>query len=363
MAKKKVQTRGKGNKKNKEKGDDKFPKIGGQAVIEGIMMKSGNSYSVAVRTPSGQVDVTLEEYDSFTPSKILLKIPFIRGIFSFIDSMILGIRTLNYSASFYEEAPKYRADGTRESTKPKFFERLLGDSSEKILSFFTVLISLAFAIMLFMIAPYYLSQLFRMVIVNETVITIIEGILRVAIFIAYVVVISSMKDIKRVYKYHAAEHKCINCLESGRVITVENVRKASRLHKRCGTSFMFFVVFVSIILFMFIREDNPVMRLVMRLLLLPVIAGISYEIISLAGATNFFLFNILSWPGLMLQKLTTCELDGCGKKKSTPDENGRYADDDIIEVAIAAVDAVYDWKKYLIKVHKYEEAELEKYKL
>lgn len=335
--------------KKKRKGH--YSGIGGQAVIEGIMMKNKDRYAVAVRTPSGDIDVAIEEYDSFTPSKVLLKIPFIRGIFNFIDSLILGIRTLNYSATFYEEEPK------RNREKPKLFERIFGDFSDKILSFFTLLFSLAFAIALFMLAPYFLSQAFNSIIVNHTVIAIIEGVLRVVIFIFYIVIISLNKDIKRVYKYHAAEHKCINCLESGHILTVDNVRKSSRIHKRCGTSFMFFVVFISIIFFMFIRVDDPIMRVVIRLLLLPVIAGVSYEIIRLAGRSNNIIVKILSAPGMMLQRLTTCELDGAASSKGDEDAK-KYADDDIIEVAIASIDAVFEWREYLIKEFGYDPSDV-----
>lgn len=334
--------------KKKRKSRGHYSGIGGQAVIEGIMMKKDDRYAVAVRTQSGEIDVAIEEYDSFTPSKVLLKIPFIRGIFNFIDSLILGMRTLNYSATFYEEQPKRRRE------KPKLFERLFGDFSDKILSFLTVVISLALAIGIFVILPYFLSQFFRTIIVNSTVIAIIEGVLRVLIFILYVLLISANKDIKRVYKYHAAEHKCINCLENGRILNVENVRKSSRLHKRCGTSFMFFVVFVSIILFMFIRVEDPVMRIVIRLLLLPVIAGISYEIIRLAGKSNNIIVKILSAPGMMLQRITTCELDGYNSSAI----GQSYADDDIIEVAISAVDAVFEWREYLINEFGYDPSEV-----
>lgn len=339
--------------------------IGGQAVIEGIMMKKGDKYAIAVRTPSGYVDVTVEEYESFVPHKGLLEIPFIRGIFNFIDSLILGIRTLNYSATFYEEPDKKKEREKRDrnykgSAKEKFVDRIFGDNADKILSALTVIFSLAFAIVLFMLVPYFLSQLFRVFIVNNTVISILEGLLRVLIFILYVVLISAMNDIKRVYKYHAAEHKCINCLESGKILNVENVRKSSRLHKRCGTSFMFFVVFVSIILFMFIRVEDPIMRVVIRLLLLPVIAGISYEIIRLAGKFNNPVINLLSAPGMMLQRLTTCELDGADVKGDT--EGKTFKDDDIIEVAISAVDHIFDWKKYLIEKHGYTEEDFIVYK-
>jgi len=333
-------------KKRRSKGH--YSGIGGQAVIEGIMMKNKDRYSIAVRTPSGEIDVSIEEYESFTPSKVLLRIPFIRGVFNFIDSLILGIKTLNYSATFYEEPVK------KNRQKPKLFERLFGDFSDKILSFFTVVFSLAFAIGLFMIVPYFLSQLFRTVIVNSTVIAIIEGVLRVVIFVLYIILISMMNDIKRVYKYHAAEHKCINCIESGHILTVENVRRSSRLHKRCGTSFMFFVVFISVVLFMFIRVEDPVMRVVIRLLLLPVIASISYEIIRLAGKSNNIIVRILSAPGMMLQRLTTCELDGA----NSSEVDKRYKDDDIIEVAIAAVEAIYEWREYLINEFGYDPSDV-----
>lgn len=315
----------------KRRRKDHYSGIGGQAVIEGIMMKNKDMYSVAIRTPNKEIEVTLEEYDSFTPSKRLLKIPFIRGVFNFIDSLILGIRTLNYSATFYEEPTD------RRKPKPKLFDRMFGEISDKVLSTLTVIFSLAFAIGLFMILPYFLSQLFRIKIINETVIAILEGVIRLAIFILYIILISCMNDIKRVYMYHGAEHKCINCLESGHKLTVENVRKASRLHKRCGTSFMFLVVFISIILFLFIRVEDPVMRVVIRLLLIPVIASISYEFIRLAGKSNNIIVRIISAPGMWLQMLTT-----------------REPDDDMIEVGIEAVRAVFDWKGYLLSEFGYD---------
>ena len=336
--------------------NENYSGIGGQAVIEGIMMKKDDKYAVAVRTPSGDIDVTLEEYDSFVTSQTLLKVPFIRGVFSFIDSLLLGIKVLNYSANFYEEEDKAkqierRKKGYKGKAKEKFIDRLLGDNADKILAGITVLISLIFAIALFMLTPYFLSQLFKLVIVNRTVIAIIEGILRVLIFVLYVVVISMMKDIKRVYKYHAAEHKCINCLESGKILNVENVRRSSRIHKRCGTSFMFFVIFVSVILFMFIREEDPIMRVLIRILLLPVISGISYEFIRFAGNHDNKFIDFISAPGMLLQKLTTCELDGFDAKVADSDK--RFSDDDIIEVAITAVDYVFDWRTYLIEHHNY----------
>ncbi len=307
----------------KRKKKCRYSGIGGQAVLEGIMMKNKDMYSVAVRTPEGDIDVAVEEYDSFAPSKALTKIPFIRGIFNFIDSLILGIRTLNYSAKFYEEEQDTHK-------KDKIVDRIFGDNTEKVLSVVTVIISVAIALGLFIVAPYYLSQLLRKVIVSDTAIAIAEGVLRVLIFVGYIVLISCMKDIRRVFMYHGAEHKCINCIESGHELTVENVRRSSREHKRCGTSFLFFVVFLSVILFIFIRVEEPVARIAIRLLLIPVIASLAYEIIRLAGRSNNIFVRILSAPGMWLQRLTT-----------------REPDDDMIEVGIAAVDAVFDWKEYI----------------
>lgn len=287
--------------------------IGGQAVIEGIMMKNGDKYSVAVRTPSGDIEVALEEYESSVPIKAFGKIPFIRGIFNFIDSLVLGTKTLTYSASFYEEEE-------------------VNKKSEKLLNTLTVIFSVILAVGLFILLPYYMSQFLRKWIVSDAAIAACEGGIRVLIFVLYLVFISLMKDIKRVFMYHGAEHKCINCLEHGRVLNVENVKKSSRMHKRCGTSFLFFVVFVSVILFIFIRVEDPIMRVVVRLLLIPVIAGISYEIIRLAGRSNNIFVRILSAPGMWLQRLTT-----------------REPDDSMIEVGITAVSAVFDWKDYLMR--------------
>ena len=303
----------------------RYSGIGGQAVLEGIMMKNKDKYSVAVRTPEGDIDVTVEEYESFAPSKALTRIPFIRGVFNFIDSLILGIRTLNYSASFYEEE-------TDTHKKDKIIDRIFKDHTEKVLSTVTVIISVAFALGLFVLLPYYLSQLLKNVIVSDTALAALEGVIRVLIFVGYIVLISCMKDIRRVFMYHGAEHKCINCIETGHQLTVENVRNASREHKRCGTSFLFFVVFISVILFIFIRVEEPVARVAIRLLLIPVIASISYEIIRLAGRYNNIVIRILSAPGMWLQRLTT-----------------REPDDTMIEVGIAAVEAVFDWKEYLGK--------------
>ena len=298
--------------------------IGGQAVLEGIMMKNKDLYAVAVRKPNGEIEVETEEYHGVAHGSVLTKIPFVRGIFMFLDSLILGMRTLNYSASFYED------EEAKETKTDKVADKLFGDKAEKVFMGLTVAISLVIAIALFMLLPYFLSTVFEKYVRNTSLIALIEGAIRILIFLIYVVAISAMKDIKRVYMYHGAEHKCINCIEHGHLLTVNNVKKSSRQHRRCGTSFLLFVMFVSVILFIIIRVDNPIGRVALRILLIPVIAGISYEIIRLAGRSNNVFVRILSAPGMWLQKLTTKE----------PDE-------DMIEVAIKAVEAVFDWKAFL----------------
>ena len=216
--------------------------------------------------------------------------------------------------------------------------RIFGNKAEKVLMGFITALSVVFAMAVFILLPYFLTGLFTKTVRNETLAALIEGVIRIAIFILYVVLISLSKDIKRVYRYHGAEHKCINCIEKGHPLTVENVMRASRLHKRCGTSFLLFVVLISVVLFFFIRVDSRLLRLGLRILLIPVIAGIAYEILRFAGRSNNIIIRILSAPGLLLQRLTTKE----------PDES-------MVEVAIAAVEAVFDWKLFLNEKFGYEE--------
>ena len=305
--------------------------IGGQAVLEGVMMKNRDKYAVAVRKPNGEIDVEVEEYKGVCGDKKFAKLPFIRGVFAFIDSLILGMKVTTYSASFYEEE-----DEKPSKTEGKL-EKLLGNKADDIMMTFTVILSVIIAVALFMLLPLFLSDLLGKYIRNASVIAIIEGLIRILIFIVYIAGISLMKDIKRLYMYHGAEHKCINCIEKGRPLTVKDVKRSSRQHKRCGTSFLLFVVLVSVIVFFFIRVDNMALKLVLRIALVPVIAGISYEIIRLAGRSDNIVVRIISAPGLWMQKLTTKE----------PDE-------DMIEVAIASVEAVFDWKAYLKETFGYE---------
>ena len=257
--------------------------------------------------------------------------PFIRGVFNFIDSMRLGMKTLIYSASFYED----EEDG--ETKLDKALDKVSGGRGEGILMAVTMIFSVAIAVGIFILLPYFITSLLNEYVRNASLLAIIEGAVRILIFLAYVVGISLMKDIHRLYQYHGAEHKCINCIEKGRPLTMHNVMRSSRIHKRCGTSFLFFVMFVSIILFFFIRVDDPVLRILLRIALIPVIAGISYEIIRLAGRSDNIFVRIISAPGMMLQRLTTKE----------PDES-------MIEVAMKSVEAVFDWKAYIENTFGYE---------
>ncbi len=301
--------------------------IGGQAVLEGIMMKNGEKYAVAVRKSNHKIAIEQDNYHGLLDGNVIKKIPFIRGIFNFIDSLVLGMKCLNYSASVEEGED----DGKGKS-----------GAGEGLITALITCISFALAIGIFVVLPYYIASRLNGFVRNQSLIAIVEGVLRIIIFIIYVCSIGFMKDIRRLYRYHGAEHKCINCIERGRPLTVKNVMRSSRLHRRCGTSFIFFVLLVSIVLFFFIRVDNVAVRVVLRILLMPVVAGISYEIIRLAGRSDNILVRIISAPGMAVQRLTTKE----------PDEK-------MVEVAIAAVEAVFDWRKYLQDTFGYREEELE----
>lgn len=309
--------------------------IGGQAVIEGIMMKNKDRYAVAVRKPDQKIEVEVKECTGAMKNPVLKKIPIVRGVLNFVESLVLGMQTLTFSASFYEE---------EEEAQPKAEKAGKGAAKEKgesLVMGLTVAFSIVFAVAVFMILPYFISEFLRPYVISTSLMAVIEGCIRIAIFVGYIILITLMKDIRRVFMYHGAEHKCINCVESGLPLTVDNVRISSRLHKRCGTSFLLIVMIISVIFFIFIRTPNPIWRVVVRLLLVPVIAGVSYEFIRLAGNSDSFLVNILSAPGMLLQRLTT-----------------REPDDSMIEVAICAVEEVFDWKQYLADEGKLSEEEL-----
>lgn len=310
-------------------------RIGGQAVIEGVMMKNMDRYAVSVRKPNGKIETKVEECVSFAEKHPLFQLPVFRGMANFLESMVIGMKTLNYSASFYEDEEEQT-----ESRTEQLLEKILGEKAEKIIMGIVLVFSLAISIGLFMILPYIASEALGKLIRNEYVILFMEGIIRIAIFLGYIVLISRMEDIKRVFMYHGAEHKTINCLEAGVPLTPENVDNFSRLHKRCGTSFIFIVMIISMVFFFFIRVDTIWLRIVLRLLFLPLVAGVSYEFIRLAGSSDHPLVQIFSKPGLALQRLTTKE----------PDHS-------MIEVAIASVEGVFNWREYLENLHKGEQKE------
>lgn len=303
----------------------KYSGIGGQAVIEGIMMMNRNDYAVAVRKPDQEIEVKRDRYVSITQKVRLFSLPFIRGVFRFADSMIIGMKTLTYSASFFEDD-----EDSEPGRIEQFLSRILGEKLESALMAFVMVLSFIMAIGIFMLLPLFIAGLFSNVIESERLMAVLEGVIRILIFIAYIKIVSRMEDIKRTFMYHGAEHKCINCVEHGLPLTVENVRNSSKEHKRCGTSFILIVMVISILFFMVVRVDNVWMRFASRIVLVPVIAGVSYEILQLAGRSNSKFMDLVSRPGMWMQGLTTKE-----------------PDDSMIEVAIAATEAVFDWKAYL----------------
>ena len=310
----------------------RYSGVGGQAVMEGVMMKNQNKYAVAVRKPDHKIEVKISQHKMSKPWEVMQKIPVLRGVVSFVDSLYLGMSTLMYSASFFEdEDEENEKKQKRESLSAEQIKAL--DKKEKkqddLLMGGTVALSIVIALGLFFALPYFLSGIFHKITQSQMMIALFEGIIRLVIFIGYIAIISMTPDIKRTFMYHGAEHKCINCIEHGMELNVENVRKSSKLHKRCGTSFLLIVMLISILFFMFIRVDSKPLQLLLRLVLIPVIAGGSFEFIRLAGRYDNWFMNILSQPGLWMQRLTTKE-----------------PDDDMIEVGIASVEAVFDWKAW-----------------
>lgn len=311
----------------------KSSNIGGQAVMEGIMMRHKDVYSVAVRKPDKEIEVKVEDYKSVVNCKSLQKLPILRGVFSFIDSLVVGTKCLMYSATFFEDEEDLKK---REELEGEEKEKELAkkEKADKALMTGTVILSVVLSVGLFIVLPYLLASLLRNIGVSETGVTLAEAGVRIVLFLAYMLLISKMQDIQRVFMYHGAEHKCINCVENGLPLNVENVMKSSRFHKRCGTSFLFFVIIISIIFFLGFFAVVPIkpmwLRVLVRILLVPVIAGVSYEVIRLAGNSDNSVVAFFSKPGMALQKLTT--------KEPTPD---------MAEVAIKAVEAVFDWKAYL----------------
>lgn len=300
--------------------------IGGQAVIEGIMMRNQDRYSIAARRPDGEIETVVKPYKSVIPVKHIEKIPILRGVASFIDSLVVGISSLMWAtdiAAADEEEEK--AAKTEEQIKKE-------EKQWQWIMTGTVIFSVCFSVVLFMLLPYWIAGLLRRAGTPEVWINLAEALLRLVIFFLYMVIISRMKDIQRVFGYHGAEHKCINCIEGGKDLTVENVMKSSRQHRRCGTSFLLIVVCISVVAFLILGLfgiKSRLWRLLWRLILIPVIAGVSYEFLRYAAGHEGRCINVLVKPGLALQKLVTRE----------PDEK-------MCEVAIRAIEEVFDWKAW-----------------
>ena len=313
--------------------------IGGQAVMEGIMMRHKDKYSIAVRRPDQEIELKVEDYKCIFGNHAFLKKPIIRGVVSFVDSLVVGTKCLMYSAEIAgdEEDEETARKNEQLTEAERSAKKAKEDKQFKWLLYITVAVSMVVSVAAFMFLPYVLASLIRGAGASEFMVTVVEAFVKLALFMGYMFLISRMKDIQRTFMYHGAEHKCINCVEHGLPLTVENVLKSSRLHKRCGTSFLFLVMLVSIVLFFFIQVDNVAEKVILRILLMPVVAGISYEIIRLAGRTDNVFIKILSAPGMWIQRMTTRE----------PDES-------MAEVAIASVEAVFDWKKYLQDTFGYE---------
>lgn len=294
--------------------------IGGQAVIEGVMMRGKNMYCMAVRNVStNKIHIENKAINSLSNNIKLFKLPFLRGILAFIDSMVLGIKIIMQSANL-----SGLSDDEEKGKLDMWLEKKFGDKLTDYIVYFSMIISIIISIAIFMVLPVFISSFFtKFFSINLSAIGVIEGIVRILIFVLYIFLISKMKDVDRLFKYHGAEHKTINCFEKNDTLTVENVKKHTRLHKRCGTSFLIIVMLVSMIVFMFLRTDKLFLRVLSRIILVPIIAGISYEIIKMAGKYDNIFIKIISAPGMLLQKFTTKE-----------------PEDDMIEVAILSLKGV-----------------------
>lgn len=297
--------------------------IGGQALIEGVMMRNDSPASpvhkcaLAVRKPDGEIAV--EVWDSNTSHSWYRRVPFVRGIFNFVNMLIVGYKTLMRSAEL--------AGLEDEDEEPSAFElklrEKLGDKFSTLFNAVVMILGFGLAIGLFLILPSAVSSFLTSFIASQAILTVIEGVIKIVIFVLYLILISHMQEIHRVFEYHGAEHKTIFCYEHGEELTVENVKKYPRFHPRCGTSFLLIVLVISIIVYSFVTWNSLVLRILLKLLLLPVVVGIAYEIIKFAGRHDNIVTRLISAPGLWLQRFTTKE-----------------PDDSQIEVGIASMKAV-----------------------
>ncbi len=293
--------------------------VGGQALIEGVMMQSKQKRAIAVRNTDGKIVVKKNKIKSWISDKSIDKIPFIRGSFILIENMVEAINCLNYSSEFFID------EDEEEDKVDLFLRKIFKDNADKVVMGISMVIAMILSVGLFILLPTFIGGLFSKVISNKVILNLIEGIIRILILFTYIVLISKNKEIERTFQYHGAEHKAVHCYENGLELTVENAKKFTTLHPRCGTNFLFIVMSTSIILFSFLGWPNPLFRVIMRIVCIPIVAGISYEIIRFLGKYNNILTKIVAYPGMMLQKFTTKE-----------------PDDLQLEVALEALKAVVD---------------------
>ena len=291
--------------------------VGGQALIEGVMMQSKNKRAIAVRKSDGKIVIKKNKIKSWISEKNIDKIPFIRGSFILIENMIEGVNSLNYSSEFFID------EDEEEDKFDLFLKKIFKDRANDVIVSISMILAMILSIGLFVLIPTFVGGLFSNIISSKVILNLIEGIIRILILFIYIVLISKNKDIERTFQYHGAEHKAVYCYENNLELTVENARKFTTLHPRCGTNFLFIVMSTSIILFSFFGWPNPLLRVVMRILCIPIVAGISYEIIRFLGKYNNKFTKIVAYPGMMLQKFTTKE-----------------PDDSQLEVALEALKAV-----------------------
>lgn len=300
--------------------EKKYTSIGGQALIEGIMMRGPKDIAIAIRKPDGEVVLKKDPIKPL-PKISMLKWPLIRGSVALISSMIVGMKALTYSAEFFD----IEEESAGESKFEKWLYEKLGDKADNVIIAFSMVLAVVFAFGLFGVLPTVLTNFFKSVITNRWGLATVEGVMKIVLFLTYITLISKMKDVRRVFEYHGAEHKTIYCFEAGEELTVENVRKYPRLHPRCGTSFILYVLVISILIFSVVSWNSIMMRVGLKILLFPLVAGISYEILKWAGKSEGKFISALSYPGLQLQRITTSE-----------------PDDGQIEIAIIAMKAVLD---------------------
>lgn len=298
--------------------EKKYTSVGGQAVIEGVMMRGVDTISVAVRKPDGEIELKVEPLAAVA-RMAWTKWPIFRGIFGFFDSLIIGMKALMFSAEFFEEG----ADDEPQGKFDLWVEKTFGDKADQVLIWTSVMISIGFVVLFFMVLPVFVIGSLRPWIHNGIALSALEGALKLGLFVAYILVISRMKEIRRVFEYHGAEHKVIHCFESGKELTVENARSFTTLHPRCGTSFLLIVMVISILVFSLISWNSVWIRVAWKLVLLPLVAGLSYELLKWSSKKETTLTRIIKAPGMAMQKLTT-----------------REPDDRQLEVALAAMKAV-----------------------